>query len=93
MGKGKRALAAERIQEFIRQWRLGRMNHPTTVYSIHTDPEADEVDLTLEDLEAVIDVRAALRKAWADGCHIGLATNPGWDDFAQTLNPYGDSNG
>jgi hypothetical protein len=45
--------ARERVREFLRQWALAKQQHPTTVYSIFSDPKAEMADLTLADLETL----------------------------------------
>lgn len=48
------AAARERVREFLRQWRHAKSNHPTTVYSIYSDPSAEMADLLLVDLDLLV---------------------------------------
>lgn len=48
--------AAERVAEFLRQWKMSRGNalYSDTIYAVHKDPRADQAELTVADLEALI---------------------------------------
>lgn len=52
--------AVHRLEEFTRQARLNRDTDPAAFYTVWTDPEAERVALSLDDLDLVLD---ELRKA------------------------------